>query len=157
LQVTQALNVFIKDMGSVMESLKQRFRQFHLSTAIAVMLTASALLGVGVAVWDYYRYHPTPELLRIDTADPIAEARAAIARGDYHLIGIYGDGFHTPGMFTVADLKYRKYGVEGVNGTHEIIMCAEQARLQTKAEDYALAYNLIVIAKLKTLPEFSRP
>jgi hypothetical protein len=135
-----------------MDPPQRRFRQFHLSTAICMMLVAGVVLGAGLWLWDRYRYHPPPELLRLDTADPVAEANAAIAKGDYHFIGIYGDGFHTPGMKTVADLYYQKYGVEGVNGTHEIILCDEQGRLQEKAENYALTYNTIILRKVRTLP-----
>jgi hypothetical protein len=120
-----------------------------------MMLVASGLVGGSVWLWERYRYHPPPippELLIMDTADPVVDAHAAILKGDFHFVGIYGEGLDVPGLDSPLDWKYREhYPVVGVNGTSDVVG-GEQARLQNKARDYAKIYNTLILRKVKTLP-----
>lgn len=123
----------------------RRWFQFSLRSAIVSVLLAGLLTPVAIRYRKRNILGITPELERIDTADAAADARNAIARGDFHFAGIFGLGLSAPGVDSGLQLKY---GVKPIKGTSDCILSKEQGRLQLKAEQYAMEYNTVVLRAL---------
>jgi len=130
-----------------METPRRRF-QFKLSTAIAVMLTAGAALGLCARRWYYNR--PEVVLRCVETADPIRNAQHAIQDGDLRLLGIYGVGLSVPAAKRAI---FDHYSVRGIPGTSDCINSGEHARLQELAWHYAEKYNQIILDAIERQPQ----
>jgi hypothetical protein len=127
------------------DSPKRRWLQFHLSTAIVAMVLAGIFIGVGRWYWKRHIQGITPELERIEFADPVIDAQTAISNRDFHFVGVFGIGLSVPGV--TYDLQ-KRYGAKGIPGTSDCIVSSEQLRLQALAVDYAKAYNRSVLDAL---------
>lgn len=125
-----------------MSEKKRRWFQIHLSTAIMLMFVAGGLVGVGVWGWKQYKLRITPELERMDSADPVADLNDALQVGDYRFVCVAGYELTTPG---VSDLLPKKYGKKEVRGTTDCFKNNEQERLQQKAYAYAREYNRLLL------------
>lgn len=82
------------------------------------------------------------ELRWIETADPVADAKAALAKGDHRLRAIRGLGITLPGTDSMAlERLYRDYGINEIEGTTDSFENAEHHRLNEMAYRYAEVYN----------------
>ena len=94
---------------------------------------------------------PEPiRLLRwVEKADPIADAKAAVERNHYVLIGVHGYSWTMPGVTKSKQFEYRdRYGVKLLEGTGDVILGEEHARLIGLALEYAEKYNLYILSHL---------
>jgi hypothetical protein len=86
----------------------------------------------------------------VDTADPIVDYKAALARGDHRLLAVRGLIVSIPGVDSVDSEFYRQnYGVREIEGTTDGLVNHEHGRLVQKAIDYAKAYNLMMVHAYK--------
>ena len=117
--------------------------QFRFSTAIVVMFVAAALIGI---VFRMTEPHIPESLRRMEGADPVADFKAAILKGDHRFIGVYGIGLDAPGApreFT------KKHGINPIRGTSDCIIGSEMGRLQNLAQKYAETYNKMLLEHLQ--------
>jgi len=129
---------------------KPRWFQFHLSTAFILMLVAGVLIGAERWYWRRHVLRVTPELERIETADPIADAEAAYAKKDYRFLGIGGEGERFPGICKGLKGKYEYSRIKGTG-------CCGPEPWQDLATVYAEAYNHWLSAKLLTEEAIAKP
>ena len=91
----------------------------------------------------------------VDKADPIADYKVALAKGDHRLLAVRGLAVSLPGT-APADLpRYEAaYGVKQIEGTTDGLVNQEHRRLVQRATDYAMAYNMCMVhaCKLQGLP-----
>lgn len=99
--------------------------------------------GKGEIVW----YAAQIESLR--TRDAEGEARAAVARGDCHLLGVSGYSLLYPGYFGFTPYKY---GLYRFPGTSDAIGSHEQGEYQSAATRFAERYNRVVLAAVDAQP-----
>jgi len=89
------------------------------------------------------------QLDSVRAANPTADAEAALARGDYRLVGIQGYSLQVPGLNPRDWERYGStYGFRVVAGTDEITRSNDQWALQGAAYRYAQAYNRLVLQRL---------
>jgi len=114
----------------------------------AIPLTAiMAISGVACRKQD-------PEEVKIlrwlDKANPVEDAKAALAKGDHRLRGVMGLTLTVPGIesmesgYTLID-----YGVKEIDGTTDGLINAEHGRLVSKAREYAETYNRYIVQAYK--------
>lgn len=114
------------------------------SRLIAVLFCALSTLPV---------YASEPELKEVEQlrwverADPIAAAKAAVARKDFVLLGVYGYTWLIPGVKESQKFEYReKYGMRLIEGTGDAVLGPEHGRLIGLTTKYAEKYNLYVLS-----------
>jgi hypothetical protein len=122
---------------------KPRRFQFRFSTAIVAMVVTGIAIGVVIRM----NQPNIPESLRrMERADPVADFKAALAKGDHRFVGIFGIGLSTPGA--PRDFA-EKYGVNPIRGTSDCTIGHEMGRLQSLAEKYAETYNTLLFEHLQ--------
>lgn len=97
---------------------------------------------------------PVDVQLSVDQVNPeraISDARAALARGDLGLLGIYGYGASVPEFPYNADSW--PYDVRFIAGTSDYWRSPQEAAFNKRAYDYAPAYNRVILASA----EIARP
>jgi len=91
-------------------------------------------------------YPEVAQLKWITKADPVADARRALAAGDLRLIAVYGVTWSIPGVAWDKKQQYRQqFGVKFIEGTGDAFVSQEHYRLAVKAGEYAKSYNLFVL------------
>jgi hypothetical protein len=82
------------------------------------------------------------QLRWLETADPITDAKRAVERRDFTLLAVNGYTWSIPGVPEADKFAYRdKYGMKPIEGTSDVIMGTEHARLVDVATKYAKSYN----------------
>jgi len=86
----------------------------------------------------------------VDSADPIADAKAALKRGDHSLRSVYGFTTTIPGTDPIQfeHLKLQ-YGAVPIEGTSDDLEGEEHHRLVQKSIRYAESYNRYVLTQFK--------
>lgn len=99
-------------------------------------LVAIAILCLGTAC---QRLDRCENLEKLKSGDPVADAKAALARGDHHILMLGGYVGTTPGAETNS---LQRVMVDGTGDT-----ATEACRaLRPAAEAYALQYNKVIVA-----------
>ena len=88
-----------------------------------------------------FTYSHVSQLVALRTADPRRDARQAVQRGDFRLVGFAGTFLHVPSIDMVVANK-EGLGVKIVTGTGDYIKDDTQAAVQEEARGYAKAYNV---------------
>jgi hypothetical protein len=125
-------------------------------------ILVGVVLGISLGLW-LYKEVMTPtavkELRWVGKADPIADAKTALAQGRHSLRGIYGLGLSVP--HSLADLPAKfsaAYGVDPIRGTTDGLLSDEHAFLVGQAAQYARAYNDYILTHYRpTTPAFPQP
>ena len=120
-----------------------RAQNMNPSTFVAVLLCALSTVPV-------YSAEPEPEEVQqlrwIERVDPIADAKAAVERRDFVLLGVRGYTWLIPGVVESQKFEYRKkYGLRLIEGTDDVVLGLEHQRLIQLATKYAEKYNLYVL------------
>jgi hypothetical protein len=86
------------------------------------------------------------QLRWVEMADPIADAKAAIGRKDFSLLGVRGYTWRIPGIEESKKFEYsEKYGKRLIEGTDDVVLGPEHQRLIQLATKYAESYNLYLL------------
>ena len=81
----------------------------------------------------------------LDTADPQADAKQALKKADFRLLGLATRGVSIPGVVQKEMLKYElRCGLRLIDGISDVVRSAEHLRLMQEARSYALKYNAII-------------
>lgn len=87
------------------------------------------------------------QLRWVEMADPIADAKAAIGRKDFALLGVRGYTWLLPGVEESKKFEYsEKYGKRLIEGTDDVVLGTEHQRLIQLATKYAEKYNRYVLS-----------
>jgi hypothetical protein len=90
---------------------------------------------------------PIKILKWVESADPIADANLAIAKGDFRLKGINGLGLMIPGTdLPQYEEATKTKNVISIEGTSDVVYGEEHLRLIDLAFKYAEAYNRQVLS-----------
>ena len=114
------------------------------SSLIAVLICAFSAIPIYAAdlVQDEVQ-----QLRWVERADPIADAKAAIERRDFVLLGVRGYTWLIPGVEEPQKFEYRdKYGMKLIEGTDDVVLWPEHQRLIRLATKYAEIYNLYILS-----------
>ena len=76
----------------------------------------------------------------VQSADPAADVKQALADHDYRFIGVRGYALEVPG----AEDVYEPFGVKIIEGTSDVMDESQRA-----AREYASRYNQLLIMELK--------
>jgi hypothetical protein len=91
------------------------------------------------------------QLQWVEKADPVAEAKKAVDRREFTLLGVDGYTWTIPGIDESKKFELRKkYGLKIIEGTSDVVQGDEHARLQELATEYAKKYNLHLLDHIKT-------
>jgi hypothetical protein len=83
-------------------------------------------------------------------ADPVADAKKALASGQHTLLAVWGVTWLIPGVSEPEKAEYRqRYGVKFIEGTGDVLYSEEHARLVRQAYSYAMAYNRHILSQLR--------
>ena len=86
----------------------------------------------------------------VETADPITDSKAALAKGDHRLLAIRGLIVSLPGVDSLdTDYYKQQYGVKEIEGTTDGLVNHEHRVLVQRAIDYAKIYNLMIVRGYK--------
>jgi len=92
------------------------------------------------------------ELRWLETADPIADAKSALAKGDHRLRAVYGLTVSIPGTDSKDFESFKQnYGIYEIAGTTDGLRNEEHGRLVLMAIKYSEAYNQHIINAYKPL------
>jgi len=102
-----------------------------------------------------YAAEPEPDLVKqlqwVEKADPLADAKKAVDRREFTLLGVDGYTWTIPGIEDSKKFELRKkYGLKIIEGTSDVVQGEEQKRLQGLATEYAKKYNLYLLDHIKT-------
>jgi hypothetical protein len=97
----------------------------------------------------------TAELRATRTADPRAEVRKAIKRGDLRFLAVGGFGAMVPGVPGGPNPVVEIRGARIISGTGDALESEEQLRLQPIAEKYAALYNRLLFDHLMRVNDSS--
>ena len=115
----------------------------------------TSVLALSVFACQFRESEEVKVLRWVEKADPIADVKAAISRGDHRLLAVRGLTVSLPGTDRNDLPRYEAaYGVKQIEGTTDGLVNQEHGRLVQRATDYAKAYNLFMIheCKLQGLP-----
>ena len=113
---------------------------------IGLILMTTSVLAVSEG------YEVIEGLKWVEKADPIKDAEQAIMKKDFRFLGISGRGTTVPGLPEEAYWEYtKKYGVNVIKGTSDVIWGDEHLRLIRIAEKYAMKYNQILFEHLSKM------
>ena len=111
--------------------------------SLALMLLLSACVTDSNALKDYEKH-----LQWVHEADAVADAQAALARGDFRLMVVPGRGQVIPGVEASQRNSYSlKCGTRLLPGMSDAVRDEEHLRLLKKASEYGARYNQIIIEK----------
>jgi|CXWL01.1.fsa_nt_gi hypothetical protein len=110
-----------------------------------------AVLFCGLSTAPIYAAGPelkeVEQLRWVEMADPIVDAKAAIERKDFALLGVRGYTWRIPGVEESKKLEYsEKYGKRLIEGTDDVVLGPEHQRLIQLATKYAEKYNRYVLS-----------
>jgi len=81
----------------------------------------------------------------LNAADAQTDAKQAIKKGDYRLMGLAQRGIVVPSVEAAKSEMYqKKCGVNVMDGVTDFITSDEHGRLMRKARSYAKTYNAII-------------
>jgi hypothetical protein len=113
---------------------------FIMKRIFTTLLLAVAINGCATAMNDYEQ-----KLQWVEGADAIADAKAALAKGDFRFMAMAQRSTVIPGVDTNKMRQYELYcGVKFIEGATDAIRSEEQLRLMKKAFEYAGRYNKII-------------
>jgi len=98
---------------------------------------------------------PEPQVIQelrwLDGANPVADAKAALAKGDHRLRAVHGLTTIIPGTDRkdFSSLE-KKYGINPISGTTDGLLNDEHGGLVLLAAEYAEKYNRYIINEYKT-------
>jgi len=84
-------------------------------------------------------------LASLEHRDPVAEAKASIARENFVLLGVHAFASEVPGVGGDPGCWEREVGVLWIPDTSDEPRCAEHERLQGVARLFAEKYNRLVV------------
>jgi hypothetical protein len=120
------------------------------------LMASFALVSVISALGcDFHESEEIKVLRWVEKADPIADVKAAISKGDHRLLAVRGLTISLPGLDDGDLSRYEAtYGVKQIEGTTDALVNQKHGQLVQRASDYAKAYNLFMIheCKLQGLP-----
>jgi outer membrane lipoprotein LolB len=113
------------------------------------------LLSYLLTAMSGYAAEPESDLVKqlewVEKADPIGDARKAVDRGEFALLGVNGYTWTIPGIEDSKKFELRKnYGLKIIEGTSDVVQGEEHNRLQGLATEYAKKYNLYLLDHIKT-------
>jgi hypothetical protein len=83
----------------------------------------------------------------VEHADPVLDARTALAHGDNRLLGVNGVTLGLPGADPDKQSSLAaQYGVRQIEGTSDALESPRHAELVKEAREYALRYNSVILA-----------
>jgi hypothetical protein len=83
----------------------------------------------------------------VEEADPVLDARTALAHGDDRLLSVNGVALVVPGTDPAKQSSYAaQYGVRAIDGTGDALESQRQATLVKEATEYAVRYNSYMLA-----------
>src|SRR5688572_16880298 len=88
------------------------------------------------------------QLRALESADPEAEAEAAVAQGDYRFIRVLQDTEVYPGVPDSSLPLVRRHGARTIENTSDAIENSEHRELQVVAFRYGDRYNKRLLARL---------
>ena len=108
-------------------------------------------LFCSISTFSVYAAEPESEEVRqlrwVQQANPIADAKAAVARKNFVLLGVRGYTWLIPGTEDSKKIEYReKYGVKLLEGAGDVILGEEHGHLIELAIEYAKKYNQYVLS-----------
>ena len=116
----------------------------NLPKFLAALLLAFTTLSVCAAVTEP---EEVGQLQWVQQANPIVDAKAAVAKKNFVLLGDRGYTWSIPGTDESKKFEYReKYGVKLLEGTGDVILGAEHGHLIKLATEYAKKYNQYVLS-----------
>jgi hypothetical protein len=116
-----------------------------------LVLSLSMCLALGACATDPAMGEHERKLSWIENADPQADAREALERNDFRLVGLTPRTLVIPGVDSAQTRNYElKCGVRLIDGFTDVVRSQEHLRLMKLAHTYALQYNSIV--KLRCQP-----
>jgi hypothetical protein len=74
-------------------------------------------------------------------ADASGDVEQAVAQGDLRFVGVWGFAVDLPGLNDADKALVTSQGIKVISGTSDAASDAAQARLNTRAEEYATIYN----------------
>jgi hypothetical protein len=83
----------------------------------------------------------------VQSADPAADCRAAVAAGDLRFVGVMNVGLTVPGAPDYRK-RYSKHGVKVISGTTDALEGRRALDRQLRARRYAETYNRLLIEHL---------
>jgi hypothetical protein len=126
--------------------LLKKFQHMHLLHVLFLSCLLTAL--------STYAAEPEADFVKqlqwVEKADPIGDARKAVDRGEFALLGLDGYTGTIPGIEDSKKFELRKqYGLRLIEGTSDIVQGEEHKRLQGLAIEYAKNYNLYLLDHVK--------
>ncbi len=113
------------------------------STLIAVLFCVLSVLPVYVAGPEL----DVEQLRWVESADPITDAKVAVERREFALLGVRGYTWLIPGVEESKKFEYReKYGMKLIEGTDDVLLGPEHQCLIRLATKYAEKNNLYVLS-----------
>ena len=110
-----------------------------------ILITILALVMTGCALQSGNMDPNVLKLQWLDAADPQTDAKQALKKGDFRLLGLATHSVNIPGVVKEESLKYEmKCGVQLIEGISDVVRSDEHLRLMQKARSYALQYNAII-------------
>ena len=86
----------------------------------------------------------------VETANPLVQYKAALARGAHRLLAVRGLVISLPGVDSLNTDYYRQnYGVREIEEMTDGLSNDEHRRLVQRAIDYAKVYNLMIVHDYK--------
>ena len=118
-----------------------------------ILLTALILGGILLPIACHKpESHEVQVMKWLDKADPVKDARQALAKGDHTLRAVCGLGVSIPGT-NQNDYERLKeqFGFTAIEGTSDCLVSEEHHRLNAKAYSYAEAYNRYIMKEFKPI------
>ena len=110
---------------------------------LTLLMTLSACVTDSSAVKDYER-----DLQWVNSANAEADARAALAEGDFRLMTVPGRGEVIPGIEASQRSTYSlRCGTRLIPGMSDAVRDESHLRLLKKASEYGARYNSLIIEK----------
>jgi hypothetical protein len=82
--------------------------------------------------------------LKVDAA--VADAKAAVARGDRRLLAVYGIALEVPGVDADVATLRQQYGLRILEGTSDAIKGPQDRLFNDNARSYAKRYNNSIVS-----------
>jgi TPR repeat protein len=110
------------------------------------LLTAKQQAAVKGRVLEWMRMQPGRDPQKLKEDDATADAKKAIAAGDFRLVGVYGYSVEVPGAPTDDWFEVKsKYGIRMIEGTSDTESGPEEEAFNNNARSYARKYNEVIL------------